>query len=256
MIRVETEMRMLQGQIRNGEASANEADAPLSVAEQNARAEQGRADLRARSAGEDIERLRAEIQVYEQRLAGTPGVAERLDALTRRYEQLDRSYQDFSARLQQAGVQADMERRQLGEKFLIIEPAERPREPSSPNRFLLLALGTALGLALGIGVGLVAELTDSSMHTSSDLQSALGIPVLVSVPKIMLESDRAARSRRILRESLAAAAVVAFVLIGGLATYLFVNGNFADRDEAEVIEEEAEASASRTNLGSYGIGRG
>jgi len=94
----------------------------------------------------------------EYRQGGTRAVAERLDGLTREYEQLYASYQDFSARLQQAGVQADLERRQLGEKFRILEPAEMATEPSSPNRILLLSLGAFFGLALGLGfVALGAE---------------------------------------------------------------------------------------------------
>jgi hypothetical protein len=108
----------------------------------------------------------------------------------------------------------------------------------------LLSLGTILGLAFGGGIGLVAEMTDSSMHTSNDLQSALGIPVLVSVPRIMLESDRAARSRRILRETLAAMAVVAFVLIGGVATYIFVNAPSGPVENAAAEEEAPEREAS------------
>lgn len=249
VIRVETEMRMLENQLRSN-AEANDGDAPQSLGEQNARAEQGRAELRAAAAAEDVERLRVEIETYEARLASTPAVAERLDALIRRYDQLDRSYQDFSARLQQAGVQADMERRQLGERFLILEPAERPREPSSPNRYLLLALGTALGLALGVGVGLVAEMTDTSLHTSNDLQTALGIPVLVSIPEIMLESDRVERSKKNFREALVAAAIVAFVLVGGVATYLLVNGDFSGYLEEE---EDESVSVSRLTPGPLGL---
>ncbi|HPG28431.1 MAG TPA: hypothetical protein PLW10_22560, partial [Myxococcota bacterium] len=200
---------------------------------------QGRAELRAKAAAEDIERLRATVADFEARLAATPAVAERLDALSRRYDHLYRSYQDFSNRLQQAGVQADLERRQLGERFRILEPAERAPEPSSPNRILLLTLGAILGIVLGVGIGLVSELTDSSMHTSSDLQSALGIPVLASVPRIVLESDRAARSRRIMHEAVAAFAVVFVVLVGGLVTYYFVN---AQPDRA-VAEQEGAAEA-------------
>ncbi len=126
-------------------------------------------------------------------MAATPAVAERLDALNRNYDQLARTYQDFSDRLQQAGVQADMERRQLGEKFRILESAEEAFEPSSPNRILLLSARRDPRARLGAGIGLVAEVTDSSFHTSSELQTALGIPVLASVPRIMLESDRVAR---------------------------------------------------------------
>jgi hypothetical protein len=86
------------------------------------------------------------------------------------------------------------------------------------------------------------------MHTSNELQTALGIPVLVSVPRIMLESDRAARSRRILRESIAAVAVVLFVLVGGIATYFFVNG--AGGSDVEAVEEAPATEArAATNVG-------
>jgi type VI protein secretion system component VasK len=78
------------------------------------------------------------------------------------------------------------------------------------------------------------------MHTSIELQNALGIPVLVSVPRIMLESDRVARSRRVFREALAAAAVVLFVLIGGATTYYFVN-------IAGLSNQDAEAAAEGSN---------
>ena len=247
VVRVQAEINLLQSQLA---ASEGDENAPRSMGEQNARSEQGRAELRAAAAREDIERLRETIGDLEARLATTSTVAEQLDGLGREYDHLYRSYQDFSNRLQQASVQADMERRQLGERFRILEQAEVAPEPSSPNRILLLTLGAILGLAIGAGVGLAAEVSDSSVHTSSELQAALGIPVLISVPRIMLESDRVARSRRILRESLAAVAVVLFVLFGGIATYLIVNGSGSAEPEAEAPANGTEARAT------FGIGRG
>lgn len=242
VVQVESEIALLEEQI----ASDDDDDSiPKSFGEQNARAEQGRAELRAAAAAEDIERLRESITDFEARLAATPAVAELLDALQRNYDQLYTSYQDFSGRLQQASVQADLERRQLGEKFLILESAEMAREPSSPNRILLLSLGAFFGLALGFGIGLLAEFTDSSMHTTNELQGALGIPVLVSVPRIMLESDRVARSQRILRETLAAVAVVLFVLAGGGLTYYLVNGGSDGTSENESDETTRPAAAAR-----------
>jgi polysaccharide chain length determinant protein (PEP-CTERM system associated) len=247
VVRVEAEMGLLREQVSD---SAERKDQPKSIAEQNAQAQEGRALQRAVSAQEDIDRIRVTIADLEVRLGETPGVAERLDALNRQYEHLYRSYQDFSNRLQKASVQADLERRQLGEKFRILESAEPAREPSSPNRFLLLSLGTIFGLALGAGAGMIIETTDSSMHTANDLQTALGIPVLVSVPKIMLEADRAARSRRILRESLAAILVAVFVLVGGLATYVFVNGSGrTGGGDAEASQPTDSTTEVRSNLG-------
>jgi polysaccharide biosynthesis transport protein len=240
MVRLEAEIAVLRQQM---DSRSGADDEPASIGEQNARSEQRRAEQRAAAAAEDVARLRESIAGIEAKIAATPGVAERLDALNRNYDQLARTYQDFSDRLQQAGVQADMERRQLGEKFRILESAEIAFEPSSPNRILLLSLGAILGLALGIGIGLVSEVTDSSLHTTNELQAALGIPVLASVPQIMLESDRVARSRRIWRESLAAVGVVFVVLIGGAATYVFVNGFGSVGGPTSAVEEETGSGA-------------
>ena len=247
VIRVEAELAilatLLDGLTEDGEELRSQG-------EQGALAQQNRAELRASAANTEVERLEETVVELEERLAKTPAVAEQLDALQREYDQHYASYQDFSTRLQQASVQADLERRQLGERFRILEPAERPRAPSSPNRILLLILGTILGISLGGGIGLIAEVSDSSIHTSTALQAALGIPVLVSVPRIMLEPDRIARSRRILRESLAAVGVVVFVLIGGVATYLLVNGSGWSKPSEEAVEEnEGSSTEARFDLG-------
>jgi len=249
VVQADAEIALLQGQLAEGNTGEGDENvAQKSVAEQNARSEQGRAELRAKSAQEDIARLRVSIAEVERRIGGTAVVAEKLDALSRQYDSLYRSYQDFSNRLQQASVQADLERRQLGEKFRILETAEPAPEPSSPNRLLLLSLGTIMGLALGGGIGLVSEVSDSSLHTSNELQAALGIPVLISVPNIMLESDRAIRSRRILRESLAAAFVVVFVLVGGVTTYYVVNVRGGGDSEATQAIEESESTSAMIDL--------
>mgnify|MGYP001216259425 FL=1 len=249
VVQADAEIALLQGQLAEGNTGEGDENvAQKSVAEQNARSEQGRAELRAKSAQEDIARLRVSIAEVERRIGGTAVVAEKLDALSRQYDSLYRSYQDFSNRLQQASVQADLERRQLGEKFRILETAEPAPEPSSPNRLLLLSLGTIMGLALGGGIGLVSEVSDSSLHTSNELQTALGIPVLISVPNIMLESDRAIRSRRILRESLAAAFVVVFVLIGGVTTYYVVNVRGGGGSDATQAVEESESTSAMIDL--------
>jgi len=251
VVRVQSEIALLEEQMSR-EPTEDEGEdqaepPPSSIAEQNARSEQRRAELRAESSSQDVERLREVVADLEARIAAAPVVAERLDALNRQYEHLAETYQDFSRRRQQAGVQADLERRQLGEKFRILESAFEAPAPSSPNRILLLVLGTILGLGLGMGIGVLAEVADTSIHTSNELQTALGIPVLVSVPRIMLESDRAARTRRMWREGLAAAGVVLFCLVGGGVTYLLVNGGAGDPSQAE--PQAPAGPAARANPG-------
>ena len=222
-------IKMLQEieQLERETAQAKEdslADTGLSLAQENARAEQQRAGLRAGSARKELERLEAHRQDIETRMAETPKVAEQLNALEREYQHLSESYQQYSGKRLEAGVAADMERRQKGEKFRVLEAAIPSPQPASPNRPVILMLGLVLGTLAGAALGLLAEVTDLSFHDPRSLQSRLGIPVLAAVPPVLLESDRALARARRMRHAFGAALVTSTVLFASLAGNWIVNG--------------------------------
>ena len=170
-------------------------------------------------------------------------MAEQLSALEREYQHLFASYQEFSNKRLEAGVAANMERRQKGEQFRILESAFPPPAPFSPNRIVIIAVGLLLGVGLGAGMAVLLEAIDSSFHGARQLQTALRLPVLASIPGIVLESDRAAMRRRRIRNAVAAVAVTSVVLAGAVAGNWAVNGTpgFVQ----EIIEgEEAETPAA------------
>jgi hypothetical protein len=140
-----------------------------------------------------------------------------------------------------------MERRQKGEQFRILESAFPPPAPISPNRIVIIAVGLILGIALGAGVAVLLEAVDSSFHGARQLQTALRLPVLASIPGIILESDRAAMRRRRIRNVVAAAAVTCVVLAGAIAGNWTVNGvpgfvqEIVEGGEAEGTAEPAGA---------------
>ena len=63
----------------------------------------------------------------------------------RRHIHLMESVRSFENLHVDATVQANMERRQLGERFRVLEPAIPPLRPSSPNRVLIIVMGMMLG---------------------------------------------------------------------------------------------------------------
>jgi len=220
VIKYRQEIAQLEATIKDSRAE----DKPLSMAQENAKAEMQRAGLRAASAQQELDRLQAQVKDVEGRLAETPKVAEQLSAYEREYQHLFESYQQYSGKRLEAGVAADMERRQKGEKFRVLEAAVPSPEPASPNRPVILVIGGVLGLLAGAGLGLLAEITDLSFHDTRSLQTRLGIPVLAAVPPVVLESDRLfARARRV-REALGAAVVASVVLVASLAGNWIVNG--------------------------------
>lgn len=184
----------------------------VSVVQANAQAEARRAALHVASSREQVEKLTRHIEEMQKQLAETPRVAEQLSALEREYKHLFESFQAFSQKRLEAGVAANMERRQKGEQVRVLEPAFPAPEPVAPRRLVILAVAAMLGLAIGAGSAVMLEGTDSSFHQASALQTAMRVPVLAAIPAIVLDADLAANRRRQFRFIAGYAAVAALVI--------------------------------------------
>jgi hypothetical protein len=259
VIKTKIELDAIRTRLANLKDRDGDSDETVipSFAQQSADAEAQRAALRAASTEEEIVRLEGVVGKIELLLVETPAVAEQLDALQRESQHLSRSYQDFSNRRLEATVQAQLERRQLGEQFRVLEAAFRAPEPASPNRPLIVLLGIMFGCALGAGIGVLLESVDSAVHSPQQLQAALNLPVLAAIPRIWLESDRAALRRSRIRGALATAGIVAFGLLGGAANYAWVNGMpaFLTAEEEEVDQSGGDAAESAVPAAAAGGGR-
>ncbi len=240
MVRVKTELAALRAQLDD----EGEEEEPASFAEQNAAAEAERARLRREHAEGEIARLVQQQEEVQRLLNATPEVAEMLDGLEREYRHLFRSYQDFSNRRLEAGVQADLERRQLGEQFRVLEAAFLANEPVSPNRPVIMAIGVLFGIAMGAGIGIVLEAADTSVHSARQLQSSFGLPVLAAIPEIWLEADRLKLRRSRIRTAVATFTVVVVGLAGGIANYWWVNGSVRVEQAPAEAEQTAAAGSS------------
>ena len=63
----------------------------------------------------------------------------------------------------------------------MIDPPTTPREPSAPNRPLLLAGVLLAGLATGFGVAFALGHLRGTFATTADLERTIGLPVLGAV---------------------------------------------------------------------------
>jgi uncharacterized protein involved in exopolysaccharide biosynthesis len=253
-LRAKQELEVIRQALAMREADREnvESDLPPNYQQQIAEAERKRAELQAVSAQGEIDRLQARAESFRTLLAETPRVAEQLDGLGRQYQsQLD-SYQLYIRRQQEASVQADMERRQLGEQFRVLEAAFIAPQPSSPNRPLILVLALFFAAAVAAGTAVMLEVTDASVHDARQIQGLMNLPVLASIPQIWLESDRILRRRKLVRQALASVALVMFVLVGGAANYTWVNGMPGFVEDLLSEDEEIPGSGSDAAAGTGG----
>lgn len=204
--------------------SGTETGNELTPSEQGARAEEQRAAQRAGAARSEIGRLQADLSGLAEHLAQTPAVAEQLAGLDREHHALLESYQDYSNKKVEASVASAMENRQKGERFRVLEAAFPPLDAVSPNRQIILVLGLLLAIASAGGFLVVMESADESYHSSRDLHERLGLPVLASIPEVVLASDVNAHRSKDRRQLLLAAMATVVVLVISTAGNWWVNG--------------------------------
>jgi protein tyrosine kinase modulator len=157
------------------------------------------ASVEAKASADEITNLNRQIGVYQRRIEMTPKREQELALITRDYETTRDLFRSLLAKRGEADVAADLEQRQKGETFRVIEPATLPERPAGPNRLRLLLVGVALALgAAGVAV-ILAEQVDTSYRRVDEVRATAGVPVLSTIPRIVTETDRlgALRQRRL-----------------------------------------------------------
>jgi polysaccharide chain length determinant protein (PEP-CTERM system associated) len=152
--------------------------------------------------------FQTQIADYETRIAAVPARESELASLTRDYETLQRMYTDLLAKREQSKVAANLERRQIGEQFNVLDPARLPERPFSPNRPLLLLAGMAAGLAFGVGLAGLLEFRDTTLRSDADIRATIALPLLGELPVIQTLSERRRRRTRVLTVSFATTSLV------------------------------------------------
>jgi polysaccharide chain length determinant protein (PEP-CTERM system associated) len=130
------------------------------------------------------ERMQEQIRVYQSRVQLSPIVEQKYKELTRDYQTALNFYNEMLSKKTQSEMATDLERRQQGEQFRVMDAPGLPERPSFPNRPLMAAGGLGGGLALGLGLVLLLELKDHSLRTERDVEACLNLVVLAMMPVV------------------------------------------------------------------------
>ncbi len=130
------------------------------------------------------DQIKQQIKVLQDRIQSSPAIEQQYKGLTRDYQTALEFYNDLLKKRDQSAMASDLEQRQQGEQFRVLDPANLPDKPFFPNRPLFAAAGFAGGLALGLGLAFVLEMRDTSLRTERDVEFSLHLPVLALIPAI------------------------------------------------------------------------
>lgn len=167
-----------------------------------------RSDIK--SVKNNLAALEKEEAECKAKLAATPGVEEKYNALVARRNVLNAKLHELQGKMMEARIAQELEAKQKGEHFTLIDSARLPEKPYKPDRTIIILIGIVLALGAGIGSAAVAEFSDTSFTDAISLAKATGFPVLTEVPEIITSRDmKAAKKRRIIIWTAIIAAVIA-----------------------------------------------
>jgi len=169
----------------------------------------------------EISDIQKQIKIYELRVEETPKREQELLSLRRDYDNISETYNSLLERKLEAELAVNMEKKQQGEQFRIIDPARVPEKPSGTEIMQLLLLFIATGLGIGGGLVFLLEYLDSSFRNPDDIESHLDLPVLATVPAILY--PREVRMKKLNQVLSVFFIIVAIALLSGF-TFISLSG--------------------------------
>lgn len=128
--------------------------------------------------------LRQQIGLYQSRVQLSPRVEEEYKQLTRDYTTAQKFYDDLLQKKTQSEMATNLERRQQGEQFRVMDPPNLPETPTYPKRWRFAGFGVLGGFGLGLAAVVILEFHNKVMRTERDVQHYLQLPTLALVPPV------------------------------------------------------------------------
>ncbi|CCK80498.1 GumC family protein [Desulfobacula toluolica] len=130
----------------------------------------------------DIFKIEQQMKVYEKRVEDTPKRELELQSLQRDYASIQSVFNSLLDRRLEAELSVNMEKKQKGEQFRIIDHARLPEKPISPSVAMLFLLSVASGIGTGFGVIFLLEAFNTSIRREEQIEKNLGLTILAAIP--------------------------------------------------------------------------
>jgi succinoglycan biosynthesis transport protein ExoP len=140
------------------------------------------------------QRLRGEVATYQSRLNLSPVREQELSGIVRDYDSYRKDYTDLLNSQLQSQLAVNLEERQEGQQFRLVDPPTLPVFPSSPKRLKICLGGAAGGVFLGLALAFLMEMKSPSFHLEKELRQSVAVPLVLGVPLMLTSAEERARS--------------------------------------------------------------
>jgi len=150
-----------------------------------------------------------------------PAARSQLEYLMAQARTQETLYNSLVERLEGARLAGQLESRQHGMMYQLVDPARLVSSADGTRRLGIILAGLAIGLFLGLALLGLQEVTDRRVHSVHDLERTVGVPVLAAIPllpEMPVELLTRRRRRRLLLGAVAALLLATTLFILGTRT--------------------------------------
>jgi protein tyrosine kinase modulator len=137
----------------------------------------------------EIKNIEGEIDSYQNKLNLAPAREQELAAITRDHEQSRAYYESLLAKRNQSEMATNLEKRQQGEQFRMIDPPSLPQRPYFPNRVLFSFAGIGFGLLLAGAYVVIRELATGRIYGEEELTKIVECRNMVLIPSVLMSAE-------------------------------------------------------------------
>ena len=124
-----------------------------------------------------------QMAFFEKRVEDTPAIEQKFADLRRDYDISLSNYQTLLGKKLQAKLSENLEKRQKGERFTVVDPANLPERPFKPNRPVVALMGPFFGMGMGVGIVLLIEFLNPAFRKPEDFEDIIKLRVLSTIPE-------------------------------------------------------------------------
>ena len=132
--------------------------------------------------------IQDQIRTLQGRVQASPMVEQQLKELMRSYQSAADFYNELLKKRQNSAMATSLAHQQEGEQFRVLDPPSLPASPSSPKKITFVGGGLGAGLALGLAILYLLMAMDKTIHTETDVEVCLKLPVLASIPLLAVSA--------------------------------------------------------------------
>jgi uncharacterized protein involved in exopolysaccharide biosynthesis len=166
-----------------------------------------------------IDNIGAQVREFRRFTTQQPAQSARLSELQDEVVRARDLVQTIEREVTQQTMNLEASMSEIGFQIKIRKQPEFPLFPSEPNKLRLLMMGFVLSVGLGGGLVVLAIFMDRTFTAVDDIERALGLTVIGTLPVIVDDHFERTKKRRILRWVTIIVGIIAVSAVGFLVIY-------------------------------------